>query len=240
MALAAVTLDAAGTLFEPAEPVGVTYARAAARHGIIVTPDEVARGFAAALAGAPPLAFPGAGPADLPARERAWWYAVVRAALGVRAPADALEGCFDELFAHYARPDAWRVFADVVPALTALRGLRLAVVSNFDGRLPALLAGLGLAPFLDAVVYSSSVAAAKPEPAIFHAALRKLDVPAAEALHVGDGVIADTQGARAAGMRAVLLDRSRRRPPVPPDVRVIDSLAELARSPVWFSRVGQP
>src|SRR5207302_528021 len=62
MPLGAVTLDAAGTLFEVAEPVGVTYARVAARHGIGVTATELDRAFRAALAGAPPLAFPGASP----------------------------------------------------------------------------------------------------------------------------------------------------------------------------------
>jgi len=225
---AAVTFDAAGTLIAPAEPVATTYVRCAARHGIAVDPDVVARRFAAAFAAAPPLAFPGAA-GDVARRERAWWAAVVGAALG----AEPAAACFDELYAHYAGAEAWRVFPDVAPALAGLRGrgVRLAVVSNFDGRLPALLAALGLAPSFDAVVHSTAVGAAKPDAAIFRAALAALDVPAAATIHVGDDVHADVDGARAAGLGAVLVDRSGRRPQVPAGVRVVGTLAALCAQP---------
>jgi putative hydrolase of the HAD superfamily len=228
---AAVTLDAAGTLFAPAEPVGATYARIAARHGIAATPADVARRFAAAFAAAPPLAFPRGDPARRADDERAWWAAVVGAALGV-APA-TIGACVAELYAYYATPAAWCVFADVPPALAALRarGCRLAVVSNFDGRLPAVLDGLGLSPSFDAVAWSTAVGAAKPDAAIFHAALAALDVPAAAALHAGDAPDADVAGARAAGLRAVLVDRTRRRPRVPAGVVVVDTLAALVDQP---------
>ena len=82
MALRAVTLDAAGTLFDVAEPVGTTYARFAARHGITLTPGDAERGFRAAFAAAPPLAFPGGSVTRRADHERAWWYALVRRAFG--------------------------------------------------------------------------------------------------------------------------------------------------------------
>jgi putative hydrolase of the HAD superfamily len=225
--LAAVTFDAAGTLIAPAEPVAVTYARAARRHGIVADVEAVARGFAAAFESAPPLAFPGLPAARVPAAERAWWHAVVQRALG--ASGAGLDACVDGLLAHYAEPAAWRVFPDVLPALATLgaRGLRLAVVSNFDGRLPGLLAGLGLAPSFAAVCWSSAVGAAKPEAAIFRAACTALGSAPEATMHVGDAVDADVRGARAAGLRTVLLDRDRRRPPLPPGVAVIDTLAAL-------------
>jgi putative hydrolase of the HAD superfamily len=206
----AVTLDAAGTLFDVAEPVGATYARIAAAHGIALDAGAVERGFRVAFAGAPPLAFPGASPVRLADHERAWWYTVVRAAFGRAGGSPAFDPCFAELYTHYARPDAWRVHADVPDALRALRtrGLRLGVVSNFDGRLPGLMAGLGLAPLVDAVTHSSLAGAAKPDPAIFHAALTRLGVAPPEALHVGDDPRADVEGARAAGMHALLVDRT--------------------------------
>ena len=238
MRLGAVTLDAAGTLFEPAEPIGVTYAQIARRHGIVVAADAVERGFADAFAAAPPLAFPDATPATLADDERAWWSSVVRAALGAE-PTPAFAACFAELYEHYARPAAWCMFADVPDALRALRarGLRLAVVSNFDRRLDGLVAGLGLAPLLDAIVPSTRAGAAKPAPEIFHVALRALGVPAVAALHAGDGVTADVAGARAAGLGAVLVDRRTRRPPIRPPIRppvpagtvVVTTLAELPR-----------
>lgn len=229
MRLGAVTLDAAGTLFEPAEPVGATYARVARRHGIVVAADAVEGAFRNAFAAAPPLAFPWAHAPELAGHERAWWRDVVRGALGA-AETPAFEACFAELYEHFARAPAWRVFPDVVDALEALRarGLRVAVVSNFDRRLEGLVAGLGLAPLVDAVVASSRAGAAKPSPAIFHAALARLAVPAAAALHAGDGVVEDVAGARGAGLRAALVDRASRRPVVPAGTIVVTTLRELS------------
>lgn len=210
--LRAVTLDAAGTLIAVAEPVGTTYARLAGAHGIVVEAAALEQGFRAAFASAPPLAFPGASPSRLRDHERAWWYTVVRTAFGRAAAAPRFDAYFDALFAHYARADAWRTFPDVLDALRRLlaTGLRLAVVSNFDARLPALLDGLGVATLVDHIAYSSHAGAAKPDVAIFHAALHALGVAPAEALHVGDDPHADVGGARAAGMRAFLIDRTGR------------------------------
>ena len=135
----------------------------------------------------------------------------------------------DEVEAYYARPAAWRVYPEVPAVLEALRasGLRLAVVSNFDARLEGLLAGLGLSPFLDYVLHSSRAGCAKPDAAIFHAAVAALGVPPGHALHAGDSIVMDVEGARAAGLRAVLVDRAGHRPPLPPDVPAIRSLDEL-------------
>jgi len=229
MPLGAVTLDAAGTLFEVAEPVGTTYARLAARHGITLAPAEVERGFRTALAAAPPLAFPGGSPARLADHERAWWYAVVRRTFGAAGMSSHFDACFAELFDFYARAAAWRVFADAPEALRALRarGLRVGVVSNFDTRLIGLLDQLGLAPLVDRIVHSTRAGVAKPDPAIFHLALEALGVPPAEALHAGNEVVADVEGARAAGLRAVLVDREGRLAPLPPGVPRVRTLAEL-------------
>ena len=238
MPIRAVTLDAAGTLFEVAEPVGATYARLAAAHGIAIAADAVDRGFRAAFAAAPPLAFPGASPTRLAEHERAWWYTVVRAAFGPAAHAAGFDVAFDAIFAHYARADAWRVFPEVPAALAALRGrgVRLAIVSNFDGRLRDLVDGLGLAPLVDATLWSTRVGHAKPAPEIFAAATGALGVAPGNALHVGDGAIADVEGARRAGMTAILVDR-RAASPAPAGVRTVASLAEL---PPLLDAIAQP
>lgn len=225
----AVTFDAQGTLIEVAEPVGETYARIAARHGLTRRAADIERDFRRAFDAAPPLAFPGASPGRLVDHERAWWYVIVRQAFRPVADGPRFDACFADLFAHYAQRDAWRVFPDVVGTLDTLRrsGTRLAVVSNFDARLPIVLDGLGLATFFERVVYSSHAGAAKPAPAIFTSTVAALDVPAGDAIHVGDRVHEDVAGARAAGMRAVLLDRDDRLPDVPPDVSRIRTLTEL-------------
>src|SRR5438093_2807180 len=229
MPLGAVMLDAAGTLFEVAEPVGTTDARLAARHGITLAPAEVERGFRTALAAAPPLAFPGGSPARLADHERAWWYAVVRRTFGAAGMSSHFDACFAELFDFYARAAAWRVFADAPEALRALRarGPRVGVVSNFDTRLVGLLDQLGLAPLVDRIVHSTRAGVAKPDPAIFHLALEALGVPPAEALHAGNEVVADVEGARAAGLGAVLVDREERLVPLPPGVPRVRTLAAL-------------
>ncbi len=110
--------------------------------------------------------------------------------------------------------EAWRAGAEVgpdaVPTLRRIRdaGLRVGLVSNvaFLPRLMrAQIEALGLLSYFDALTFSSEVGFRKPHPAIFTDALRRLAVPAAGVLFVGDRVKDDIQGARALGMRTVLL-----------------------------------
>jgi len=229
VSLRAVTLDAAGTLIDVAEPVGETYARTAAHHGIALVGSETERRFREAFAAAPPLAFPGVPRRQLADAERAWWRALVRAAFGDASTSADFERCFAELFDHFAQPRAWRVHPDAPDALVALRRRRLAlgVVSNFDRRLRGVLDGLGVGRLVDAVVPSTEVGAAKPDPAIFHAAAAVLGVRPEETLHAGDAPATDVAGARAAGLEAVLVDRAGRHPASPFDTCVVRSLAEL-------------
>jgi putative hydrolase of the HAD superfamily len=100
-------------------------------------------------------------------------------------------------------------YPDAVPALTALRGrgLRLVAVSNWDCSLGTVLEGCGLAELLDSAISSAEAGAPKPDPAIFSAALEVVGCEPGEALHVGDTREEDVVGARAAGIRALLLDR---------------------------------
>lgn len=88
------------------------------------------------------------------------------------------------------------------------RGLKLLVVSNWDSKLPALLDRLDLTRHFDAVVVSALVGASKPAREIFETALSVAGVAAHEALHVGDSPSEDYEGARAAGLPALLLDRA--------------------------------
>jgi putative hydrolase of the HAD superfamily len=103
----------------------------------------------------------------------------------------------------------FRPFPDAAPALAELRalGLRLICVSNWDVSLPGVLARCGLAGALDGVVTSAEAGARKPDPAIFEPALRLARCAASEALYVGDTPSEDLAGARAAGIRALLIDR---------------------------------
>jgi len=124
------------------------------------------------------------------------------------------------------------LFGDVVPALDALAGagLRLAVVSNWDCSLPGVLRDLGVAGRFEAVTVSATAGARKPEPEIFHRALEALGIAPAAALHCGDLPHADCEGARGAGIRAVLLDRSGTLPPGPcPRIGALSDLAKWTK-----------
>jgi len=109
-------------------------------------------------------------------------------------------------------PPSWRVFPDVHDTLATLRGagLQLAVVSNFTDALVAVCETHDLDGYFDCLVASTTVGAQKPDVAIFREALRRTGADPAASIHVGDNYVADILGARAAGIDAVLLDRSRR------------------------------
>ena len=221
----AVLLDATGTLIDLSRPLGETYARAARDAGARFEPRDLEDRFRRAFADTPPMAFPGRRGPDLDRAERGWWRAVVeRVTGGDRALAD-FDAYFNRLYSHYAQAEGWRVYPEVPAVLEALcaRGVVLAVVSNFDSRLAPLLEALGLAPFFDAVVCSGEVGVAKPDRAIFAHALSALGVEPSEALHVGDSRRNDYDGARAAGIDALLVDRraGTASPDIIPDLRGI-------------------
>ena len=201
-------LDAMGTLIGLRQTVGQGYAAVAAQHGLSLDASAIDRVFAEIYRQAPPLAFPGLSATALRQAELDWWGARIRQLLERLGAAPPPPDLIPALFAHYGQASAWRVYADV-PALLQrwhARGLKLAVVSNFDGRLPALLDQLGLATWLDAVVVSSAAGAAKPDPAPFQQALAALELTPAQAWHVGDSP-EDAAGARAAGLPCLLVRR---------------------------------
>ena len=115
-------------------------------------------------------------------------------------------------------------YDDAEPALTALRdrGMKLIVVSNWDCSLGDVLERTGLRGLLDGAISSAEAGSRKPDPAIFEPALSLAGCGAGEALHVGDTAEEDVEGARAAGIRVLLIDREQ-----PASNGRISSLAEI-------------
>jgi putative hydrolase of the HAD superfamily len=119
-------------------------------------------------------------------------------------------------------------YPDTVPALQALReaGCTLVVVSNWDVSLFEMLERTGLRALVDGALASAAEGAAKPDRAIFARALSLAGgIEPGDAWHVGDDVEADLEGARAAGLEGVLIDREGVLEV--PGARRIRSLAEL-------------
>lgn len=208
-ALAAVTFDATGTLFHAPRLAGL-YAETMRRHGLAATEEAVGALIPVVWRELDCRVDLGRDRfASHPDGARGFWRDFLErlcALAGLPEPSRFLAA---ELYDRFAHPEAWRLYPEVATVLAALagRGLRLAVVSNWDERLPGVLAGLGIAGSFDAVVYSQHVGVEKPHPAIFRRALDELGVGAGAALHVGDRPRHDVEGAAAVGMRAVLLDR---------------------------------
>lgn len=210
MPLRSLFFDAAGTLIRPAEPVGLTYAQHAMRHGIEAEPEAIMQAFRMVWKEtAPPLHPVGQPPAD---DDRGWWRSLVGdvfgRVLGAPLAENVLDDLFSELYLHYAQPQAWIVFDDVVPALEDLScDHRLLVLSNFDRRLRSILAGHELLRFFEQVIISSEVGAAKPDPRMFQAALAAAGCLPQEALHIGDDVKCDLSGAQNSDIHAFHVKR---------------------------------
>jgi putative hydrolase of the HAD superfamily len=192
VATRAVLLDALGTLIELEPP----WARLA-EHLELEMDERVVRAFRAEMAYYREHAHEGRDPESL-AELRARCAGVLSRELGREVTVKQL-----------MRAIRFRPYPEAEDVLGTLhgRGLRLVCVSNWDSSLPEVLARCGLASFLDGVVTSAGARARKPDPAIFAIALEVAGCRAAEALHVGDTAHEDVAGARAAGVRALLLDR---------------------------------
>lgn len=153
----------------------------------------------------------------------------VQSAGDAGAHADAIRDIFGS--------SAFELFPEVQRVLAYLkaRGLRLGVISNWPRGLEHFCAELGVAPYFDAVVASGEVKRDKPDPVIFAEALRRLGATPDETVHVGDLLEDDVNGARSAGMRAILLDREHKHPPGPE--RVVHDLSDLGRL-LWVAGSG--
>lgn len=131
---------------------------------------------------------------------------------------------FTGLAEHYA------LFDDVGPCLDGLRerGLRVGLITNNEPVHTWHKLGLvGLDTGFDATVISGDFGIAKPDAAIFTHACELVGVEPAQAVHVGDNLVADAQGAHGAGLRGVWLDRRGEHDQRPLDVTVITGLTEL-------------
>ncbi|HWP56282.1 MAG TPA: HAD-IA family hydrolase [Candidatus Acidoferrales bacterium] len=210
MPLKLICFDAAGTLFDTGRPVGEIYAEFARRYGMAVSSADLRRRFRGCFASSPPLAFPDAPPDTIAELEFNWWKDLVRRIFEPYGRFEKFNEYFAALFEHFRQPATWVLYPETARTLAALKGagFSLAVITNFDSRVLGILEGLGIASYFDSAFLSSRVGHAKPDPEIFRRALGRYAAAPGEAIHIGDSPSHDAAGAKAAGLNAVLIDRS--------------------------------
>ena len=199
--LEAVLLDVDFTLFRPGPELGPEgYRRIGERHGLRLAPERYDGARLAAVASLQRRP-------DFVHDEELWVAFTEEIVKGMGGVGPGARTCALDVVRQWERHENFFLYEDTLPTLAVLRtaGLRIALVSNGQRDLEEFAAHHGLD--VDACVGSVSHGRVKPHRSIFDAALMALDAGPAEAAMVGDSYADDIEGARALGMRAILLDR---------------------------------
>src|SRR5262249_40574210 len=214
--LRAAVFDVDFTLAKPGPDLGPAgYVRVGRRHGLELDAGryEDARREALATLRRHP---------ELDHDEEIWVLFTQRIIEGMGGVGDTYGAAF-ELERSWVHAHHFELYEDVLPALARLRdrGIAIGLLSNSARDIDAFAVHHGLA--VDAALTSGAHGKTKPHDSIFRRMLELLGVSAETAVMVGDSVEDDIAGARAVGMRAVLVDREHRSP----DQDAIAGLGEL-------------
>lgn len=212
MSLRAVLFDVDFTLVRPGPELGPEgYVRAGARHGLTLVASryEDARVAARVELRAHP---------ELEHDDEVWFAFTERIVRGMGGDAPTAHACAVEITRGWERHENFELYDDTMPVLAELRaaGLKIGLVSNSARDVHAFARHHALE--IDAGISSFFHGRTKPHASIFRAVLDLLGVQPGEAVMVGDTVEDDVEGARAIGMRAVLLDRLGQHPAFEPRI----------------------
>lgn len=225
--IAAVCFDVDFTLIYPGPMFrSAGYRQFGERHGMALDESR----FEQAVAAAAPILDAAQGDIYDAAIFHRYTASIVRA-MGGEGP--GVERCAVEIYDEWAANRHFEMYEDVPEVLADIagRGIRIGLISNSHRCLVSFQSHFELQRFISAAVSSSEHGYLKPHPSIFQAALGRLGVEARHAVMVGDSVGQDIEGARRAGMGAVLVRRGAADEPfggqVSEDVPVIRSLRDL-------------
>lgn len=213
-AIQVVFFDAAGTLFHVKGSVGTVYLRFAEKYGVPQS-DELAKkvnqAFQESFRQAPPPIFVVNQPEKLKQCERLWWFDIVHAVFYRVGMFEGFDDYFEEVYEAFGTAELWEVYPEVPGVLQKLKsqGYELGVISNFDTRFFEIIRGLNLNQYFDSITISSLAGSAKPSPKIFQYALDQHAADPEEAIHVGDSIREDVEGARQAKLLGILVERER-------------------------------
>jgi HAD superfamily hydrolase (TIGR01549 family) len=199
--LEAVLFDVDFTLFRPGPELGPEgYRRTGARHGLELDPARYDEARLAAL-------FDLQRHPELVHDEQLWVAFTEDIVRGMGGDPGRSRDCALDIVREWERHENFFLYEDALPALEALRGhgLRIALVSNGQRDLEEFARHHGLD--VDACVGSVAHGRVKPHASIFEAALAAVEAVPGTAAMVGDSYADDIEGARALGIRAILVDR---------------------------------
>jgi putative hydrolase of the HAD superfamily len=213
MTLRAVLFDVDFTLARPGPELGPEgYRRRAEQFGLALDPSRYEEARAAALVDL--QRHP-----ELEHDEEIWVAFTERILVGMGAEGERARECAASIEKAWEEHGNFDLYEDALPVLEELRrtGLKIGLVSNGARDLDSFVVHHRLD--VDAAIGSRAHGKTKPHETIFRAALTLLEVEPAEAAMVGDSLEDDVEGARALGMRALLVDREGRYPEVPDTLR---------------------
>ena len=152
-------------------------------------------------------------------------------AAGVDASPEAAHAAAAEYRSCYLK--SWRTVQGATELLTAVSAqVPIGIVSNnLVAEQQEKIRHCRLEPYLSAVVISEQAGVAKPDPAIFRIAVQQLACDPKETVMIGDSWAADIAGARAAGLRAIWLNRTGDPSPDPdapvPEIRALEPVRDV-------------
>ncbi|KAG6842173.1 hypothetical protein C0991_001666 [Blastosporella zonata] len=241
-----VTFDALYTVIVPRHPIHVQYSQVFEPYIGVLDPASLKESFRIAFRSME---------REHPVYDKgslAWWSQVIRrTALGAGADEKALDASLHQivprLLDRFSSREGYRAFDDAISVAQSLRELNIqtAVVSNADSRIRSVLRDLNFPSSLNPIILSEEEGVEKPSPEIYRRALSAVNselnqdnpITPDQCLHVGDELEADYDGARAAGMKAILLRRvgpdseqaHKKTPKLRDDVTVVEDLHAVAK-----------
>ncbi|HEX4747176.1 MAG TPA: HAD family hydrolase [Gaiellaceae bacterium] len=216
--LKAVLFDVDFTLFRPGPELGPEgYRRVGERHGLTLDPDRYEEARAAAIETLQRNH-------ELVHDEEVWIAFTEQIVLGMGGGLEGARGCAVDMVREWERHENFSLYEDALPVLDELRRheLRIGLISNGQRDLDEFAEHHVLD--VDVVVGSKAHGRIKPHASIFVAALDALEARPAETVMVGDSYEDDIEGARALGIRAILLDRDGLRPDAPDRIDTLFAL----------------
>jgi len=224
----AVFFDAVGTLIHPVPAAATVYAEVGKRFGGHFDERTLAQAMREAFLRQEDVDRR-QGWRTSETREIERWRTIVGEVLpGATNP----EACFATLYDHFSLAANWRIEPGTTYVVAALRqrGLAVGLASNYDRRLYSVVQGMPALAGLAAIVISSEVGWRKPGAAFFATMCDTVQIARQETVYVGDDLINDYEGARAARCQAVLYD------PAGQSAADISSIGNLEGILGWLDR----